>query len=175
MTNLTKLMAATVIAASIIGSGAAFAHGPTGPAKSGAMSPQMGQSQMGPNMMQGSGNMPGPGGMMGSGMMGPGMAGSGGMMGPGMMMQGGMGPGMMMGMGGMPCQSTARATNLTADDVKAVLTGHLRWKGFKHLQVGNVVDGKDGVLIADITTKDGSLAWKMEVNPSTGAMHVTDE
>lgn len=174
MTNLTKLFAATAVAVSLLGSGATFAHGPAGQAKSGAMTPQMGQSQMGPNMMQGSGNMMGSG-MMGSGMMGSGMMGGGNMMRPGMMMQGGMGPGTMMGMGGMPCQNAARETSLSAEDVKAILTGQLRWKGYKHLQVGNVVDGKDGALIADITTKDGSLAWKMEVDPKTGAMHITDQ
>jgi hypothetical protein len=176
MTTLTKILAATVIAASIAGSGAAFAHGPGGQMKSGAMAPQMGQTQMGTTMMQGSGNMPGPGNMAGAGnMMGPGMMMQNGM-GSGMMMQGGgMGPGMMMGAAGMPCQNSARTTDLNADDVSAILTGQLRWKGFKHLKVGNIVADKDGALIADITTSDGSLAWKVEVDPSTGAMHIADE
>ena len=171
MTTLTKILAATVIAASIAGSGVAFAHGPGSQTNSGAMSPQMGQSQMGAMMKQGSGGMPGPGNMMGSGMM---MQRGG--MGPGTMMQGsGMGPGMMMGAAGMPCQNSARTMDLNADDVSAILTGQLRWKGFKHLKVGNIVVDKDGGLIADITTNDGSLAWKVEVDPSSGAMHIADE
>lgn len=150
MKKAMKHITAAIVALAVVGSGIALAHG-TGE-KPNAVSPQ---------------NVPG--------MMAPG-----GMMGPGMMYQNHMGPngtgqGMMMGMGNAPCQGTARTSDLSADDVKTYLDGHLKWMGHKRLEVGNVTPNEDGSLLVDVNTLDGSLAWKMEVDPKTGAMHMAAE
>jgi len=98
-----------------------------------------------------------------------------GMMGSQMKMHSGMGAGMMMGGGYGPCQNQAGGKDLSADDARTILDGHLMMMGHKRLKVGDVTPDKDGALIADITTLDGSLVLKMEVDPGTGAMHMVAE
>ena len=147
MNTTAKRLLTGILLASLVGTGAAVAHGPGNQGKSGPMAPQMG-----------SGTMMGPGNMMGQGMM----------------MRGNMYPGMMMGAAGMPCQNQTADKDLSADDVRAVLDGHLKWMGHKRLKVGDVKKVEDAY-VADITTVDGSLVWKMEVDPKTGTMHHADK
>ncbi len=158
MNNKTKIAAAALVAL-LLGTGGALAHQTSPQGKS-----NMGQGMMGQGMTGQA--------MPGQGMMGQGMAGQG-MMGQGMMGQGMPGMGMMGG--NMPCQNQAADKKLTADDVRAILDGHLKWMGQKRLKVGNVAANAAGALVAEITTLEGSLAWKMEVDPKTGAMHMVSE
>jgi hypothetical protein len=131
-------------------------------------------------------------GMMGSGMGGQGMMGSGtggqGMMGSGMGGQGMMGSGMggqgMMGSGmggqGMMGPSSGKepgfsdpivpSRDLTADDVRHSLEHRLELRGNKRLKVGEVKEADDDRIIADITTVDGSLVQRFEVDRHTGTM-----
>ena len=131
----------------------------------GMMSPGM-MGQMGPGMM---GQM-GPG-MMGPGMMGPGMMGPG--MHPGMMGQGGhgMGPGMMgpgmMGQG-LHGLRVVPMMHLSTDDVRQFLQRHISAHGLTRLQVGEVTQTDDETITADIVTREGSLALRLEIDAYTG-------
>ena len=105
---------------------------------------------------------PCPMGMMGAGMGGQGMLAPG-MMGPGMMGPGfGMGP----GLGG---QFVARQ-DLTADDVRHFLQHRLEMQGNARLTVGEVTEADDDKIVAEITTVDGSLVQRFEVDRHTGQM-----
>jgi hypothetical protein len=127
-------------------------------------------------------------GMTGPGMMAPGMADQGmmvpqGMMPPGMGTQGMMGPGIMgpgtggqgmMGPGfgkgpGLGSQ-VVPSKDLTADDVRHFLDHRLEMHGNKRLKVGEVKEADDDKIVADITTVDGSLVQRLEVNRHTGKM-----
>jgi hypothetical protein len=153
-----------------------------GPGMMGSGGPGMGPDMMGPGMMgqgmhPGMGQMPGmmgqmgPGmmGQMGSGMMGqmgPGMMGHGygpGMMGPGMMgqMPGAMGPG-MHGFRVVPMM------HLSTDDVRRFLQRHISAHNLEHLQVGEVTATDDETITADIVTREGSLALRLEIDAYTG-------
>lgn len=111
-------------------------------------------------------------GMMGSGMMGggmkPGMGGQG-MPGPGMRGQQGMtGPGFgtVPGLG----EQVMPSKHLTADDVRHFLEHRLEMHGNKRLQVGEVQEADEDRIVADITTVDGSLVQRLEVDRHTGQM-----
>ena len=133
---------------------------PMGMMGQGMMAPGMGgQGMMGPGMM-------GPG-MMGPGMMGPGQRGQG-MMSPGTGGRGMMGPGFGKGpgLGGQVVPSR----DLTADDVRHFLDHRLEMHGNKRLKVGEVREADDDKVVADITTVDGSLVQRLEVDRHTGTM-----
>ena len=144
----------------------------------------MGPGMMGPGMHPGTmgqmpgmmGQMPGMMGQMGPGMMGPGMMGPG-MMGPGMhpgmMGQGGhgMGPGMMgPGMMGQGLHGfrVVPMMHLSTDDVRQFLQRHISAHGLTHLQVGEVTQSDDETITADIVTREGSLALRLEIDAYTG-------
>jgi hypothetical protein len=153
-------------------------HG-TGPGMMGqGMGPgMMGHGMMGPGMMgQGmSPGMTGPG-TMGQGM-GPGMMGQG--MGPGIMGPGMMSPGMgqsyspgpmgqgMMGQG-MQRFRVVPMMHLSTDDVRQFLQRHISAHGLMHLQVGDVTETDDETITAEIVTREGSLALRLEIDPYTG-------
>ncbi len=142
--------------------------GMTGPGK---MAPGMsGQGMMAPQGMM----LPGMGsqGMMGPGMMGPGTFGQG-MMGsemmePGMGGQGMMGPGFGKGPG-LDSQ-VVPSKDLTADDVRHFFEHRLEMHGNKRLKVGEVKEADDDKIVASITTVDGSLVQRLEVDRHTGKM-----
>jgi hypothetical protein len=113
--------------------------------------------------------MMGPG-MMGQGMMGPGMMGPG-MMGPGMMGPGMMGPGMM----GSGCGNRVVSNqDLTTDDVRHFFEHRLERHGNKRLELGEVTKADDDTIVAEITTVDGSLVQRLEVDRHTGQMKQVD-
>jgi hypothetical protein len=105
-------------------------------------------------------SMPMQPGMMGPGMMGPGMTGPG-MMGPGVMGHGMMGPG-MQGFRVVPMM------HLSTDDVRQFLQRHISAHGLEHLQVGDVTQTDDQTITADIVTREGSLALRLEIDAYTG-------
>jgi hypothetical protein len=122
-------------------------------------------------------------GMMGSGMMTHGMGGQGmmapqGMMRPGMGPQGMMGSGMdnqdMMGSGFGKGPSLGHqvvpSRDLTTDDVRHFLEHRLEMHGNKRVQVGEVKEADEDKIVADITTVDGSLIQRLEVDRHTGMM-----
>ena len=114
-------------------------------------------------------------GMMGPGMMGPGMMGAG-MMGPGMMGPGMMGPGMMgPGMMGPGCGSRVVSNqDLSTDDVRHFFEHRLEWHGNKRLKLGEVTEADDDTIVAEITTVDGSLVQRVQVDRHTGQMKQVD-
>jgi hypothetical protein len=160
------------------------------PGAMGQMPGAMGQGGMwhvGPHMMspaemqQMMAHMGHMGGMMGQGGHGmdPGMMGQGmhpgmGQMGPGMMgqtpgMMGQMGPGMtgpgMMGMHGF---RVVPMMHLSTDDVRQFLQRHISAHGLTRLQVGEVTQTDDETITADIVTREGSLALRLEIDAYTG-------
>ena len=167
--SLRKLLPATAAALAILSAAPASAHGPGAgqqyPESPGTMGPgMMGPGMMGPGMM-------GPG-MMGPGMMGPGMMGPG-MMGPGMMAPGQGGQGMMapgFGRGPGLGDQVVPSKDLTADDVRHFLEHRLEMHGNKRLKVGEVKEAGEDKIVADITTADGSLVERLEVDRHTGTM-----
>jgi len=115
---------------------------------------------------------PGTQGMTGPGMMAPGM-GTQGMMGPGMMGPGTGGQGMMgpgFGKGPGLDNQVVPSKDLTADDVRQLLEHRLEMHGNKRLKVGAVKQADDDKIVADITTVDGSLVQRLEVDRHTGNM-----
>ncbi len=134
----------------------------------GMMGPHMsGRAMMGYGMM---GQQMGGRGMMGPGMMGPRMGGHG-MMGPGMMGphmggRGMMGPGFGMG----PGSQIAPSRDLTVDDVRHFLQHRLDMQGNKRLTLGEVTEADDDKIVAEITTVDGALVDRLEVDRHTGQM-----
>jgi hypothetical protein len=153
-------------------------QGSMGPGMMGQMPGAMGQGGMwhtGPHMMSPAemqqmmahmGGMMGQRGHgMGSGMMGqmgPGM------MGPGMMGQGGSGmaPGMMgPGLQGFRVVPTME---LSTDDVRRFLERHISAHGLTRLEVGEVTQTDDETITADIVTREGSLALRLEIDAYTG-------
>jgi hypothetical protein len=111
-------------------------------------------------------------GMMGSGMMGSGMMGRGGMMGHGMMGGAMMGPGSY----GAPddADRVVPGKDLTVDDVRHFLDHRLEMGGNKRLKLGDVKAADDDRIIADITTVDGSLVERLEVDRHSGEMHAVE-
>ncbi len=111
-------------------------------------------------------------GMMGPGMMGPGTVGQG-MMGPGMMEPGTGGQGMMgpgFGKGPGLDSQVVPSKDLTADNVRRFLEHRLEMHANKRLKVGEVKQADDDKIVADITTVDGSLVQRLEVDRHTGQM-----
>ena len=112
------------------------------------------------------------------GQYGPGMMGQGYHMGPGTMMGPGMmGPGYQSRPGTMqpPCPGFEHSTlgpgkELTVGDVRARLERSLTWHGNKRLKVGEVKQADNDKIVADITTVDGSLVQRLEVDRHTGQM-----
>ena len=160
-----------------LGAGTAFGqslhdqHHPQGapaaqgmPMQPGPMGQGMGPGMMGPGMMSPGMMGQGMGSGMGPGMMGPGMH-------PGMMGQGGhgMGPGMtgpgMMGMHGF---RVVPMMHLSTDDVRQFLQRHISAHGLTRLQVGEVTQTDDETITADIVTREGSLALRLEIDAYTG-------
>ena len=94
-------------------------------------------------------------GMMGPGMMGPGTGGQG-MMAPGF----GKGPGLG--------SQVVPSKDLTANDVRHFLEHRLEMHGNKRLKVGEVKEADEDKIVADITTVDGSLVQRLEVDRHTG-------
>jgi hypothetical protein len=149
-----------------LGQSAHEQHHPQQPAQqSMPMQPgMMGPGMMGPGMM-------GPG-MMGPGMMGPGMMGPG-MMGPGMMGQG-MYPGMMGQMApgrmgpGVHGFRVVPMMHLSTDDVRRFLQRHISAHGLTRLEVGEVTQTDDETITADIVTREGSVALRLEIDAYTG-------
>jgi hypothetical protein len=158
------------------------------PMQPGMMGQGMGPGMMGPGMMG-----PGMMGQMGPGMMGqmPGARGPGGMwhtgphmMSPAEMQQmmahmGGMmgqgGPGMgpdMMGPGmmdhGMQGFRVVPMMHLSTDDVRVFLQRHISAHSLTRLQVGEVTQTDDDTITADIVTREGSLALRLEIDAYTG-------
>ena len=101
--------------------------------------------------------------------MGPGQMTMPGMMGPGMMMA----PG-MPGANGFPCANQVADKDLTANDVRSILDGHLQRMGHARLTVGDVTKTDDDYL-AEVTTKEGSLVWRLKLDAKTGTMHHVSE
>lgn len=88
-----------------------------------------------------------------------------------MMQQGG--SMMMSGVDGMdntPCKALSSGRNFSSADITTLLEARLIWAGHKRLTVGSVSESEDGFFIADINTKDGSLVWRIEVDPKNGQM-----
>jgi hypothetical protein len=116
-------------------------------------------------------------GMMGPGMMGPGMMGPG-MMGPGMMGPGMMGQGMYPGMMGQMAPGrmgpgvhgfrVVPMMHLSTDDVRRFLQRHISAHGLTRLQVGEVTQTDDETITADIVTREGSVALRLEIDAYTG-------
>ncbi len=103
---------------------------------------------------------------MGSGMMGQGMMGSG-MMGPGMMAPG---SGMDRGHG---MRVVAKA-DLSTDDVRHFFEDRLAMHGNKRLKVGEVTEGEDDTIVADIVTLEDSLVQRFKVDRHTGRVQRTE-
>ena len=81
-----------------------------------------------------------------------------GMMGPGMMGHG------MQGIRVVPMM------HLSPDDVRAFLQHHIAAHELQHLNVGDVAQTDPDTITADLVTKNGSLALRLEVDPHTGAV-----
>ena len=161
----------TSAAAAIVGLGAlallatpSFAAGDESATKAGGpvQLAHMGQGQGGQWRGQ-----PCPMGMTGPGTTAPGMSGQG-MMAPGTGGQGMMGPGFGKGLG-LDSQ-VVPSKDLTADDVRHFLEHRLEMHGNKHLEVGEVKEADDDKIVADITTVDGSLVQRLEVDRHTAQM-----
>jgi hypothetical protein len=81
-------------------------------------------------------------------------------MGPGMM-----GPGMHHGMQGL---RVVPMMHLSTDDVRQFLQRHISAHGLEHLQVGEVTQTDDETITADIVTREGSVALRLEIDAYTG-------
>ncbi len=104
----------------------------------------------------------------GQGDQGRGQPGTQGMMGPGTGGQGMMGPGFGKGPG--LGSQVVPSKDLTADDVRHFLDHRLEMHGNKRLKVVEVKEADDDKIVADITTVDGSLVQRLEVDRHTGKM-----
>ena len=82
------------------------------------------------------------------------------------------GAGGMMGQGYMTPNPDK---NLSAEDVRKILDGHLAFMGNKRLKVGDVTEQKDGTFLAEIDTVDDSLVRRLRVDPKTGLMQPVTE
>ncbi len=103
---------------------------------------------------------------MGSGMMGHGM------MGLGMMGHGMMGPGSDRDRGhGM---RVVPGADLSTDDVRHFFEDRLAMHGNKRLKVGEVTEGADDSIVADIVTLEDSLVQRFKVDRHTGRVQRTE-
>ncbi len=156
------------------------------------ITPEMLQTMM---RMMGEGGMPGMMGSMRGGSMAEGMPG------PGMMGQGLMGRGMpesgMMGMQDMPMGPMMRGpqghmgghalgpgalygmphgtpVEMTPMRVEAFLGHLLKRHGNPRLEIGEITEGEDGSIIAEIVTVDGSLVQRLAFNRYPGLFRQID-
>ncbi len=60
------------------------------------------------------------------------------------------------------------------DDVRHVLEHRLEMQGNKRLKLGEVKEADDDTIVAEITTVDGSLVQRLEVDRHTGQMKQVD-
>ncbi|ATX65030.1 hypothetical protein [Roseinatronobacter bogoriensis] len=171
-------------------------------AMEGMMTPEMMQMMM--RMMADGGMYGMMGGMRGDGMMGQGMMDDGetapGVMGRGMMRDGMMGGGMprssMMGMDGMPMGPMMRSgpqghghglgphvlygmahgapSEMTPARVETFLSHLLERHGNPRLELGEITEGDDGSIIAEIVTVDGSLVQRLAFNRFPGLFRQID-
>ena len=84
-----------------------------------------------------------------------------------------MGPGMMgpsCGEGKGLSSPAVPSKDLTADDVRHFLDHRLEMHGNKRLKVSEVKEVGEDKFVADITTVDGSLVQRFEVDQHTGQM-----
>jgi len=94
-------------------------------------------------------------------------------MGPGMMQ--GMGSGMMMPhKGAMHGRGVHRGLRITpvvsVQDVRYFLERHIAAHELQHLEVGDVERADPDTIIADLVTKEGSLALRLHVDRQTGVI-----
>jgi hypothetical protein len=75
-----------------------------------------------------------------------------------------MGPGMIGP--GVAIQNLPR--DLSVTDVQNMLQSHLSWMGNPNLKLGEVKEQDKDTITADLTTQDGSLVDRLEVNRHTG-------
>jgi hypothetical protein len=91
---------------------------------------------------------------------------------------GNMGPGYGMGHGssgqGMmapgPREAVVPIEDLSAEDVRHFLEHRLAMQGNKRLKLADVKEAGDDKIVADITTLDGSLVERLEVDRHSGQM-----
>lgn len=114
-------------------------------------------------------------GMMRDGMMGPGMMGPG-MMAPGMMMYGDRSDMDFRGPGGRDARNLGFGSRvrprieISVDDVTAHFQDRLEALGNKRLKLGDVKEGSDDTITADVVTVDNSLVQRFSIDRRTGAM-----
>lgn len=101
-----------------------------------------------------------------------GPAGGPGMMGPGMLGGRMMGPGLY----GVPDDDdrVVLSRDLTVDDVRHFLEHRLEMRGNKRLKLGDVTSADEDMIVAEITTVDGSLVERLEVDRHTGEIHAVE-
>ena len=90
------------------------------------------------------------------------------MMAPGSGGQGMMGPDVSKGPG--LGRQMVPSEDLTANEVRDFLENRLKMNGNLRLKVGEVKEADDNKIVADITTVDGSLVQRLEVDRLTGKM-----
>lgn len=69
----------------------------------------------------------------------------------------------------------ARDLNLSADAVKTQLARWLAWQGNPRLKLGDVKEKDADTIIADIVTRDGSIAQRLGVNRHSGFMQDVED
>jgi hypothetical protein len=138
---------AAVLGAVALTAVAVDAHGPRWGMGYGGANYGGGPCWMNPGAGYGPGMKYGPGRGYGRGMMG---------FGPG---RGGYGP--MWG-------GQVLAKELTVDDVKAFFEQRMAWRGNPNVKLGEVTEKDDTTIVAEILTKDDSLARRIEIDRKTG-------
>ncbi len=163
ITAVSALAALALVAMPSLASAHGGGEGAAAPSQSAHMSP-------GPSDMRGHESCPmetTARGMTGRHMGGSGMMGSG-MMGQGKGAQGMMGHGSAMDRGhGM---KVVPSVHLSTDDVRHFLDHRLAMHGNQRLKVGEVKEGDDDTIVADIVTLDDSLVQRFEVDRHSGRM-----
>lgn len=104
---------------------------------------------------------------------GPGNAWQQGGPGVGQGMRAGVGPGMHRGNRGPQARGIAPWAadgDVTVDEVKQVMSWRMQQRNNPNVKLGNV-EVKDGAIIAEVVTKEGSLVNRIEFDRTTGWMH----
>lgn len=108
------------------------------------------------------------------------MAYPGGWWGPGMMRGYGTGYGFGI-VGGGPAvfnrgwNASETGLNLSTDDVKSYFERAIAWQGNPRLKVGEVKEKDADAIVADIVTKDNSLAERFIVNRHSGVFRPSED